>query len=54
MSELRLSFDAERRDLERKLEASVTDVTDVERKFRHEAEQAANDFNMKVRTSRSE
>jgi len=43
-----MTFDAERRDFERKLEASQTDVTDVERKLRNEAEQAANEFKMKV------
>ena len=48
MSDLRLSFDAERRDFERKLEASQTDMTDIERKLRNEAEHAANEFKMKV------
>ena len=48
MSDMRLSFDAERRDFERKLEASQSDVTVIERKLRNEAEQAVNEFKMKV------
>lgn len=45
---MRLSFDEERREFDRRMESNRTDATDVERKLRHEAEAAANEYNMKV------
>ena len=45
---MKVNFDSERRDYDRKLEASRTDVTDIERKLRLEADTAASDYKMKV------
>ena len=48
MSEMRQSFEAERREFERQMEVSKTDMTQAERKLRNEAQQAAADYSDKV------
>ncbi|CAK8681087.1 unnamed protein product [Clavelina lepadiformis] len=48
MSEMRQSFEAERREFERQMEVSKTDMTQAERKLRNEAQQAAADYSDKI------
>jgi len=49
MSEMRQSFDNERRDFQHRLEESHSSVSEMERKLRAEAQEAAADYARKVR-----
>ncbi|XP_078484014.1 protein FAM184A-like isoform X2 [Ciona intestinalis] len=48
MMELRQSFDNERREFERKLAESQSGMTDIERRLRNEAQEAATEYSNKI------